>query len=50
MAERSEVGSGDTVTGVVTGVVDFVVNVEGIEGLIHISELVGSVLITHLTT
>ena len=32
---------GDTVTGVVTGVVDFgaFVNVEGIEGLIHISEI-----------
>lgn len=32
---------GDTVTGVVTGVVDFGVfmNVEGIEGLIHISEI-----------
>lgn len=32
---------GDTVTGVVTGVVDFgvFVNVEGIEGLVHISEI-----------
>ena len=33
--------SGDTVEGVVTGVVDFgvFVNVEGIEGLVHISEI-----------
>lgn len=42
LAERFEkMAVGDTVTGVVTGVVDFgvFVNVEGIEGLIHISEI-----------
>lgn len=42
MAERfQKLAIGDTVTGVVTGVVDFgvFVNVEGIEGLIHISEI-----------
>mgnify|MGYP000869409560 CR=1 FL=1 len=42
LAERFEkLKIGDTVTGVVTGVVDFgvFVNVEGIEGLIHISEI-----------
>ena len=42
MAERFEqLKVGDTVTGVVTGVVDFgaFVNVDGIEGLIHISEI-----------
>ncbi len=42
LAERFErLTIGDTVTGVVTGVVDFgvFVNVEGIEGLIHISEI-----------
>lgn len=42
LAERFEkLAIGDTVTGVVTGVVDFgvFVNVEGIEGLIHISEI-----------
>lgn len=42
LAERFEkLSIGDTVTGVVTGVVDFgvFVNVEGIEGLIHISEI-----------
>lgn len=42
LAERfSKLTIGDTVTGVVTGVVDFgvFVNVEGIEGLIHISEI-----------
>ena len=42
LAERFEkLKVGDTVTGVVTGVVDFgaFVNVEGIEGLIHISEI-----------
>ena len=42
LAERfQKLASGDTVTGVVTGVVDFgvFVNVEGIEGLIHISEI-----------
>lgn len=42
LAERfQKLAVGDTVTGVVTGVVDFgvFVNVEGIEGLIHISEI-----------
>lgn len=42
LSERFEkLKVGDTVTGVVTGVVDFgaFVNVEGIEGLIHISEI-----------
>lgn len=42
LAERFEkLAVGDTVTGVVTGVVDFgiFVNVEGIEGLVHISEI-----------
>lgn len=42
LAERFEkLSIGDTVTGVVTGVVDFgvFVNVEGIEGLVHISEI-----------
>ena len=42
LAERFEkLSVGDTVKGVVTGVVDFgvFVNVEGIEGLIHISEI-----------
>ncbi|HRF28858.1 MAG TPA: S1 RNA-binding domain-containing protein [Candidatus Saccharibacteria bacterium] len=42
LAERFEkLKIGDTVTGVVTGVVDFgvFVNVEGIEGLVHISEI-----------
>ena len=42
LAERfQKFAIGDTVTGVVTGVVDFgvFVNVEGIEGLIHISEI-----------
>ena len=42
LAERFEkLAVGDTVKGVVTGVVDFgvFVNVEGIEGLIHISEI-----------
>ncbi len=42
IAERFEqLNVGDTVKGVVTGVVDFgaFVNVEGIEGLIHISEI-----------
>ena len=42
LAERFEkLAIGDTVKGVVTGVVDFgvFVNVEGIEGLIHISEI-----------
>ena len=42
IAERFEqLSVGDTVKGVVTGVVDFgaFVNVEGIEGLIHISEI-----------
>lgn len=42
LAERfSELKVGDTVEGVVTGVVDFgvFVNVDGIEGLIHISEI-----------
>ena len=42
LAERfQQLAIGDTVTGVVTGVVDFgvFVNVEGIEGLIHISEI-----------
>ena len=42
LAERFEkLKVGDTVTGVATGVVDFgvFVNVEGIEGLVHISEI-----------
>ncbi len=42
LAERFEkLAVGDTVKGVVTGVVDFgvFVNVEGIEGLVHISEI-----------
>ena len=42
LAERfAELKVGDTVKGVVTGVVDFgvFVNVDGIEGLIHISEI-----------
>lgn len=42
LAERFEkLSVGDTVKGVVTGVVDFgvFVNVEGIEGLVHISEI-----------
>lgn len=42
LAERFEkLKVGDTVNGVITGVVDFgaFVNVEGIEGLIHISEI-----------
>ena len=42
LAERfQKLAIGDIVTGVVTGVVDFgvFVNVEGIEGLIHISEI-----------
>lgn len=42
LAERFEkLKIGDTVAGVVTGVVDFgvFVNVEGIEGLVHISEI-----------
>lgn len=42
LAERFEkLSVGDKVTGVVTGVVDFgvFVNVEGIEGLVHISEI-----------
>lgn len=42
LAERfKKLAIGDTVTGVVTGVVDFgvFVNVDGIEGLIHISEI-----------
>ena len=42
LAERFEkLSVGDTVEGVVTGVVDFgvFVNVEGIEGLVHISEI-----------
>jgi len=42
LAERFEkLKVGDTVTGVVTGVVDFgvFVNVDGIEGLVHISEI-----------
>lgn len=42
LAERfANLKVGDSVTGVVTGVVDFgaFVNVEGIEGLIHISEI-----------
>lgn len=42
LAERfGKMAVGDTVKGVVTGVVDFgvFVNVEGIEGLIHISEI-----------
>lgn len=42
LSERfQKLNVGDTVTGVVTGVVDFgvFVNVEGIEGLIHISEI-----------
>lgn len=42
LAERfAELKLGDTVNGVVTGVVDFgvFVNVDGIEGLVHISEI-----------
>ncbi|OYW85424.1 30S ribosomal protein S1, partial [Candidatus Saccharibacteria bacterium 32-49-10] len=42
LAERfKKMSVGDAVTGIVTGVVDFgvFVNVEGIEGLIHISEI-----------
>ena len=42
LAERfKKMAIGDTVSGIVTGVVDFgvFVNVEGIEGLIHISEI-----------
>lgn len=42
LAERfAELKIGDTVSGVVTGVVDFgvFVNVDGIEGLVHISEI-----------
>ena len=42
MAERFQsLKIGDTVTGVVTGVVDYgaFVNVDGIEGLVHISEI-----------
>ena len=42
LAERFEkLSVGDTVKGIVTGVVDFgvFVNVEGIEGLVHISEI-----------
>ncbi len=42
LAERFEkLAVGDTITGVVTGVVDFgaFVNVDGIEGLVHISEI-----------
>jgi len=42
LAERFEsIKIGDTVTGVVTGVVDYgaFVNVDGIEGLVHISEI-----------
>ncbi len=42
MQERfAKLGVGDTVKGIVTGVVDFgaFVNVEGIEGLVHISEI-----------
>ena len=42
LAERFEkLSVGDTIKGIVTGVVDFgvFVNVEGIEGLIHISEI-----------
>ncbi|HET8690414.1 MAG TPA: S1 RNA-binding domain-containing protein [Candidatus Saccharimonadales bacterium] len=42
LAERfNQLKVGDTVTGVVTGVVDYgaFVNVDGIEGLIHISEI-----------
>lgn len=42
LAERfAELKLGDTVSGVVTGVVDFgvFVNVDGIEGLVHISEI-----------
>lgn len=40
-ARFSELKVGDTVNGVVTGVIDFgaFVNVDGIEGLIHISEI-----------
>lgn len=40
-ARFEKLAIGDTVTGVVTGVVDFgvFVNMEGIEGLIHISEI-----------
>lgn len=42
LAERfAELHVGDTISGVVTGVVDFgvFVNVDGIEGLVHISEI-----------
>lgn len=42
LVERfAELKVGDTITGVVTGVVDFgvFVNVDGIEGLVHISEI-----------
>lgn len=42
LAERfAELKVGDTITGMVTGVVDFgvFVNVDGIEGLVHISEI-----------
>ena len=42
LAERfAELNVGDVVKGVVTGVVDFgaFVNVDGVEGLIHISEI-----------
>jgi small subunit ribosomal protein S1 len=42
LADRfSKLSVGDTVTGVITGAVDFgaFVNVEGIEGLVHISEI-----------
>ncbi len=40
-ARFSELKVGDTVEGIVTGVIDFgaFVNVDGIEGLIHISEI-----------
>lgn len=40
-ARFSELKAGDTVEGVVTGVIDFgaFINVDGIEGLIHISEI-----------
>ena len=40
-ARFEKLAIGDTVKGVVTGVVDFgvFVNVEGIEGLVHISEI-----------
>ena len=53
LAERFEkMAIGDAVKGVVTGVVDFgvFVNVEGIEGLIHISEISWSVSAIHQTT